>query len=263
MNEQEQLKLHQKYIRNQRRQLADLRGRVDRLEQMWVYAIADPDLKWLYENRSERMDPAVPLFDSGRAEFHLDRYRFAAERVRDLTVADIACGTGYGAALLHREGGAREVVGCDISAEAVRYASHRYGSKGVRFLAADATDTGLETGGFDAVVSFETIEHVQGEESLLEEFARLLKPGGWLICSTPNRWPLAIAPHHVREYDYDSFRDLLETRFSVEQMFNQNSGTEFEFNREQPRGIIPTEEGNQELAECFLAVCRKRGSGQS
>ena len=254
----EKLKLHQQYIRNQRKQLEDIRSRLTRLESLWVYSIADPQLKWLYENRSERMDPEVPIFDTGRAEFHLDRYRFAAKFVKDQQVADIASGTGYGSRLLMEEGQAQQVTGIDICPEAVDYACCKHKRVGVDFVCASADATGFGDGSLDAVVSFETIEHVPNDTQLLNEFARILRPGGTLICSTPNKWPLEIAPHHVRVYDRDSFLRVLQPNFEVESLFNQNSGTNFEYNHEQERGIIETTNQNAQLAECYVAVCRRK-----
>lgn len=254
---EEKLKLHQKYIRNQRQQIENLRGRLERLEALWEHSIADPQIKWLYQNRSERMDPSVAIFDQGRAEFHLDRYRFAAERIAGLQVADIACGTGYGSELLKEQGGATSVVGVDICPEAIHYASEKHAPNGVTFVCRDAESTGMDESSLDAVISFETIEHVPSDKKLLAEFGRILKPGGLLICSTPNMWPLEIAPHHVRVYDRQSFIDVLSERFESIELFNQNSGTSFQFNREQDRGIVPTSDDNHELAECFLAVARK------
>jgi len=258
MDEREQLKRHQTYIRSQRDQIETLRGRVSRLEKLWAMSIADPHLKWLYDNRSERMDPNVPLFDEGRCEFHLDRYRFAAERVSGKRVADIACGTGYGTRLLLEQGKASQVAGVDICSEAIDYARSQHGLDGAEYVVASGDATRFESESFDVVVSFETIEHVPDDVSLIDEFARVLKPGGMLICSTPNQWPLEIAPHHVRVYDRVSFVEVLEPKFDSIEMYNQNSGTSFEFNRDQPRGIQLTTDGNCELAECFLAVCRRR-----
>ncbi len=255
---EEKLKRHQKFIRSQRQQIEDLRTRLERLEALWEHSISDPEVKWLYQNRSERMDPSVAIFDLGRAEFHLDRYRFAAERVAGLQVADIACGTGYGCEFLKEHGGAASVVGVDICPDAIHYASKKHSPDGVSFVCADGEATGLDAQSIDAIASFETIEHVPRDEKLLLEFARVLKPGGLLICSTPNLWPLEIAPHHVRVYDRDSFAEVLSRKFELVEMFNQNSGTSFPFNREQERGIIPTTDDNQDLAECFLAVARKK-----
>ena len=255
---EEKLKLHQKYIRNQRQQIENLRGRLERLEALWEHAISDPEIKWLYQNRSERMDPSVGIFDVGRAEFHLDRYRFAAERVVNLQVADIACGTGYGSELLKKQGRAASVVGVDICPDAINYASKKHAAEGVTFVCCSGDATNLADNSLDAIASFETIEHVPDDKKLLAEFARILKPGGLLICSTPNMWPLEIAPHHVRVYDRQSFTEILNSDFESLEMFNQNSGTNFQFNRDQERGIVSTTDANHELAECFLAVARKR-----
>ena len=258
MDVEEKIKLHLKYIQNQRQQIDNLRDRLDRMEAMWEHCISDPEIKWLFQNRSERMDPTIPIFDTGRADFHLDRYRFAADRVESMVVADIACGTGYGSELLKVQGKAQSVVGVDICPDAINYASKKHSPDGVQFVCASGDATGLDTGSLDAVTSFETIEHVECDVKLLKEFARILKPGGRLICSTPNMWPLEIAPHHVRVYDRDSFAAVLEADFESIEMYNQNSGTSFQFNRDQERGIQLTTDENHELAECFLAVARKK-----
>jgi 2-polyprenyl-3-methyl-5-hydroxy-6-metoxy-1,4-benzoquinol methylase len=255
---QQQVQQQLKYIQNQRQQLQDLRERVGRLEQLFQFMQYRPEIQWLMENRSERMDPTVPVFDHGRADFHLDRYAFAARHCRDQRVVDIACGTGYGSEHLRKLGFAASVIGIDVCPEAIQYANLRHGGEGITFLCAPGEATGMQDSCCDLVVSFETIEHVPDDQALLAEFARILAPGGRLICSTPNQWPLAIAPHHVREYDRQQFLDSLQVHFRVMELWNQNSGTGFEFNRQQPRGIIPTTDENQHLAECFLAVCERK-----
>ncbi|MEZ6096633.1 MAG: class I SAM-dependent methyltransferase [Pirellulaceae bacterium] len=125
-NSEDQLKLHQQYIVNQRKQIQALRERIDRLEKLWEFTIADPDIRWLFENRQERMDPTIPIFDPERADFHLARYSLAAKWTNGKYVADIACGTGYGSEWLLEQGSAKQVVGIDISADAIRYAAKRH-----------------------------------------------------------------------------------------------------------------------------------------
>ncbi len=256
-DQQQQVALQLTYIQNQRKQLDELRSRVTKLEALFEMSVADPQIRWLLQNKSERMDPTVPVFDEGRANFHLDRYVFASHYVSGKAVADIASGTGYGARTLAEQGQALSVTGVDICNEAVNYATIRHSGDNVHFVCASGDATPLPSQSLDVISSFETIEHVDDDLKLLSEFARLLKADGLLICSTPNLWPLAIAPHHVREYDLAAFEALLNQHFTIVQMFNQNSGTSFEFNRNQPRGIIPTTKENESLAECFLAVCRK------
>jgi ubiquinone/menaquinone biosynthesis C-methylase UbiE len=181
--------------------------------------------------------------------------------VRGRAVADIACGTGSGSELLRTAGGAARVVGVDIDAEAVAYARAAHAPDGVEFACAPGERTGLPDASVEVVVSFETIEHVPSDRALLAEFARVLRPGGVLVCSTPNRWPLAITPHHVREYDRAGFAAALGEWFGDIRMYNQNSGSNWPYNHGQPAGICPTTPDNEELAECFIAVARKAGGG--
>jgi SAM-dependent methyltransferase len=110
----------------------------------------------------------------------------------------------------------------------------------------------------DIIVSFETIEHVPDDRALIEEFHRVLRPDGQLIVSTPNQWPLKDTPFHVREYDLDSFVNVLKTRFDCVEIYNQNSGSETPLNRGQARGIVATTAANADLAECYVATCRRK-----
>jgi 2-polyprenyl-3-methyl-5-hydroxy-6-metoxy-1,4-benzoquinol methylase len=58
-----------------------------------------------------------------------------------------------------------------------------------RFLAINL-ETGtipLPAGSFDVVAAVETIEHVDGPRRFVRELVRLVKPGGWLIVTTPNQ----------------------------------------------------------------------------
>jgi len=242
------------------RRVSELEWRLSKLEETLDFALRDERSRWLYANRAERMDATVPYFHEGRRSFHLERYRFAARYVEGAEVADIACGTGYGTELLCAEGKAVRAVGVDVDAEAVEYAAAVHGHAAARYVCASADRTGLTEESFDVIVSFETIEHVADDVPLLDEFSRLLRPGGTLVCSTPNEWPLELAEHHVRVYDHASFQSLLERCFEVEALYNQNSGMPgAPFNRGQAAGITPTTAANASLAECYIAVCRKPG----
>jgi SAM-dependent methyltransferase len=241
------------------RKVGLLEWQVQVLQKGLDFALEDDWCRWLYLNRAERMDATVDFFDSGRRRFHLDRYLFAAQNVKNLDVADIASGTGYGTELLLTTGSAASVVGIDIDRGAIDYARNKHMRGGVRYECASGDATGLENASLNVIVSFETIEHVPDDRNLIAEFSRLLKPSGRLICSTPNRWPLELAEHHVREYDETSFRNILEYSFTVDEMYNQNSGMlTAPFNRGQPAGIVATNSLNSDLAECFIAVCTNR-----
>ena len=213
--------------------------------------------QWLQQNRLERMDATLDMFDEKRREFHLDRYRFACQRVAGKRVLDCATGTGYGVRLLREIGNAAEVVGVDIELRAIRYASKNHRVGATQFLCSSADRLAMPDGCVDIIVSFETIEHVPDDYALVEEFYRVLRPNGQLIVSTPNQWPLKDTPFHVREYDLDSFVNVLKPRFDCEEIYNQNSGSETQLNRGQARGIVATTAANDGLAECYIAVCRR------
>ena len=193
-----------------------------------------------------------------RREFHLDRYSFAATRIekRGCSTAPVAPATGF--ELLCEQGRAAHVIGVDIAPASVDYARQNHGVGSVVYLCASADRLPLADGSVDVLTSFETIEHVPDDRGLIEEFHRVLRSNGQLIISTPNQWPLEDAPFHVREYDRKAFVELLELRFHCEQLFNQNSGSSTPFNHDQPRGIVATTSANQDLAECYIAVCRRK-----
>ena len=116
---------------------------------------------------------------------HWHRYHFAARWVRGRRVLDVACGEGYGAALLGRH--AAHVTGVDLSGEAIAHANRAYASANVEFIEASCTRIPMPDASFDAVVSFETIEHIDAQEEFLAEAARVLKPDGVMILSCPNK----------------------------------------------------------------------------
>ena len=214
--------------------------------------------QWLEQNRLERMDATVEIFDPKRREFHLDRYRFAAERVPGRQVLDCACGTGYGVRLLREQGLAAQVIGVDIAVASIKYAWKHHGVSSAMYLCASGDRLPLADASVDVVTSFETIEHVSDDGFLVEEFYRVLRPDGQLIVSTPNQWPLANTPHHVREYDRESFVSVLDSKFHCCEFYNQNSGSDTPLNHGQTRGIVATTLENEHLAECFIAVCRAK-----
>lgn len=237
--------------------LRELNRKLNNLERVLDIIVADPIHAWLYKNRGERMDATVDLFERGRREFHLARYKFACGYAEGKIVADIACGTGYGTKLIVVGGKAKKAIGVDIDLETIEYAKETHMAKDVEFVCASGDRTGIPENSIDVVVSFETVEHVRDDLAVLREFHRILRPGGTLICSTPNNWPLEVSPYHVRVYDRNSFEKLLSRCFDNIELYSQNSGTEFGFNHGQPAGIWRTTVDNEKTAECMISVCRK------
>jgi 2-polyprenyl-3-methyl-5-hydroxy-6-metoxy-1,4-benzoquinol methylase len=148
---------------------------------------------------------------------HIERYRFAAAQVLGPRVLDIACGSGYGTAMLHQAG--CEAVGADIDEERLKDAQKDW--PGPRFTRADVLDLPWEDGSFDTVVSFETLEHVADGQRFMREVRRVLRPGGMLICSTPNIRFTAHPPFHVKEYTPLEFFSLVESTFVHVKRYSQ------------------------------------------
>lgn len=74
----------------------------------------------------------------------------------------------------------------------------------------------FESGSFDFVVCFQVIEHIKDDMHFVREVARVLRPGGKFIVSTPNA-PMSLTrnPWHVREYTAEALQNLLSISFST------------------------------------------------
>lgn len=153
---------------------------------------------------------------------HEKRYAFALPWCRGKDVLDVACGVGYGSALL--AGDARYVVGGDLDEASVAYARARYPAPNVEFQVLDAMALPFADASFDTVCSFETIEHVPDRERYLGEVARVLRADGTYLVSTPRVERTNDAPanpyHHI-EYSREDFERLLRSRFERVELYGQ------------------------------------------
>lgn len=157
---------------------------------------------------------------------HLHRYLQARDACRGRDVLDIASGEGYGSALLAQV--ARSVIGVEIDPAVVSHASRTYGRDNLSFMAGDARRIRLPDDAFDVVTSFETIEHFYEHDLFLREIRRVLRPGGVLIISTPDRdiySPLGEPAnrYHVHELSKDEFCGALRKEFAHVALFRQRT----------------------------------------
>lgn len=157
---------------------------------------------------------------------HLHRYAVALNLISKKKVLDIASGEGYGTFLMADL--ADKIVGVDISEAAVTHASKKYQKSNLSFLKGSATQIPLENGSVDVVVSFETIEHHNEHDKMIQEINRVLIPGGLLIISSPDKkyysdLPKYNNPFHVKELYADEFYQLVKKYFSNVLMLNQKT----------------------------------------
>ncbi|MEJ6398527.1 bifunctional 2-polyprenyl-6-hydroxyphenol methylase/3-demethylubiquinol 3-O-methyltransferase UbiG [Yoonia sp. 208BN28-4] len=106
-------------------------------------------------------------------------------------VLDLGCAGGFMAEALDERGA--EVTGIDPAEEAIA-AARAHAAQGGRSI---SYDTGVgealpyDDARFDAVVCVDVLEHVSDLGQVVQEVARVLKPGGMFLFDTINRNPLA------------------------------------------------------------------------
>lgn len=167
----------------------------------------------------------VPGTWSKLAEYeHVPRYQFARQFAAGATILDFGCGTGYGSRFL--ADAADDVLGLDIDEEALRWASFWHDGDRLRFERHADFGATLRSASFDLVTCFEMIEHVDQamQTATVASLARLMKPTGKLLISTPN--PAVTAnyganPYHLREMNEAEFIELLAPHFVYVAIYRQ------------------------------------------
>ncbi|MEO8814505.1 MAG: class I SAM-dependent methyltransferase [Mycobacterium sp.] len=149
-------------------------------------------------------------------------YQQLSPRCAGLDVLEAGCGEGYGADLIART--ARRVVALDYDDAAVTHVRTRYPR--VQAIQGNLAELPLPSGSVDAVVNFQVIEHLWDQAQFITECARVLRPSGLLMISTPNRITFSpgrdtpINPFHTRELNADELTELLvDAGFEMDGMY--------------------------------------------
>lgn len=138
-------------------------------------------------------------------------YQRLAGRCVDADVLEAGCGEGYGADLI--AGVARRVIAVDYDEAAVAHVRSRYPR--VDVMQANLAQLPLPDSSVDVVVNFQVIEHLWDQTQFVVECARVLRPSGLLMMSTPNRITFSpgrdtpINPFHTRELNAAELTQLL------------------------------------------------------
>lgn len=125
-------------------------------------------------------------------------------------VLDAGCGEGYAAGLLGAAWPGARVVGVDYDAATTHHAARTHGGGRAAYLRGALTALPLADGVVDVTVSLQVLEHIWTPGDYVRELARVTRPGGVVVVSTPNR--LTFSPglgrrerptnlYHCREYD--------------------------------------------------------------
>lgn len=138
-------------------------------------------------------------------------YRALVEQCRDRTVLEAGSGEGYGANMIADV--AARVLGLDYDATAAAHVLGAYPR--VTMLRGNLDRLPLSDASIDVVVNFQVIEHLWDQAAFLAEVQRVLRPGGTLLISTPNRITFSpgrdtpLNPFHTRELNADELTELI------------------------------------------------------
>lgn len=148
---------------------------------------------------------------------HVARYEFAKQFCAGKSVADIACGTGYGMQILGTV--ASSVDGYDKLALC-----------GNHIIDLERENW---TRSYDVIVSFETIEHLADPAFFLQNAAATART---FLVSTPLDEFRGYNPHHKQVWSLEQFRGLLETWFTADYFFQE--GTAIHQNSRHPARFV-------------------------
>lgn len=155
---------------------------------------------------------------------HRHRYLQASSIAKGKVVLDIASGEGYGSAMLAEH--ALQVIGVDISELAVAHAQQRYQRDNLEYRVGSCAAIPLADASVDLLVSFETIEHHDQHQEMMQEIRRVLRKDGVLLISSPDKLTYSDVPgshneFHVKELYQQEFKQLLEGYFKNIAYFGQ------------------------------------------
>lgn len=158
---------------------------------------------------------------SGVYKEHLSLYDFAKQFVLKKKVLDLGCGTGYGTFFLSNV--VENIVGIDISVDAINRARENFKSQNLIYKVMDTHQLEFDNKLFDAIISFEVFEHLKDQNKVLEEVKRVLKSDGIFILSTPNKiYSKGKNPYHIKEFFKNELEIILTTYFKKVELYGQS-----------------------------------------
>jgi len=195
------------------------------------------ELRTYYETRAHDLDELALTYEHPEAYkrfFYRARFKAvlgALDAQPGEEILDVGCGSGAYTRELVRLGA--EVTATEIAPTPLALAKRNLGelAERVDFRLEDAQALDLPDGSFDKVLLTEVIEHVPKPDRAVAEAARVLKPGGVLVASTPSRFsPMNLAydlKRRVRRYGFNehlheltpgAFRRLVAKHLAVERL---------------------------------------------
>ncbi|MUK26878.1 class I SAM-dependent methyltransferase [Aliivibrio fischeri] len=189
------------------------------------------------EHSLERIYPKQLEQDSQKhqdvLDIHIERYQFASDQLQGMYILDIACGCGYGTAMMAEVHPDKLFVGVDVDPLAIEYAKEHYQADNLYFECGDGMDFQLAIYDglyqrFDTIISLETIEHVPEPQKMVTHLLTQLSDNGIMIASVPTTPTVDGNPHHLHDFTVDSFYQLFAaSNYQAYETFEQIQYWEF------------------------------------
>lgn len=210
----------------------------------------------------ERTVPGIPA-ENYWFRRHEAAYQFALPYVAGRSVLEVGCGEGYGTALLAAS--ADRVLGLDYDAITVAHAAATYPQ--AWFVRANLAALPVPSASTDVLASLQVVEHVWNHSEFVSECLRVVRPGGLLFMTTPNRLTFSpgldapVNPFHTHEFTAPELTDLLSAcDFAIDTVLGLHGGARLRELDIDHRGFVtaqlaaPPDRWSQRLREDVAAV---------
>jgi len=133
--------------------------------------------KWNSTYRQGRLD------DPSKVRLRIIAATMEELKIRNAKILEAGCGTGWLSDRLSEFG---KVTGVDLGSEILETAQRNYPQ--VEFRSGDVHTLDLPVNAFDVIVTSEVLSHVPDQPAFIRRLAELLKPGGFLLITTQNKF---------------------------------------------------------------------------
>ena len=143
-------------------------------------------------------------------------YQFIENQVYG-SVLEIGCGEGYGLGKIYQN--ADHLYLLDKSSYSEQKILEKF--KNVSFFRSDVEELdNIDFPQMDFIICFQFIEHIYKQEQLIKSLIHLLKPGGTLFTTTPNKEKTLFPnPWHAKELDRNEFKNLLSSEKCISKFY--------------------------------------------
>jgi 2-polyprenyl-3-methyl-5-hydroxy-6-metoxy-1,4-benzoquinol methylase len=163
-------------------------------------------------NSLERIIPELTgadEVDQQTLQLHLQRYHYAGRHLIPGTIADIACGTGYGSFLLATDYNKyiSRIYAVDNEPFCITYAAKHYAHPLITYVNSDAYQF-EPAESLTNIISLETMEHLDNPTRFIQHMAGYLMPKGRFIVSVPITPSMDANPYHLHDFSARTFKEM-------------------------------------------------------